>query len=186
MPDVGAALLSELVGRELAAPAGTAVALPPTARESYSPEVMVELMVRNPLWSHQQFAAYFGRPASWFSSVLASNTFQQELDKRRGEVANPDLTATMDERFRALSLQAVTVLQEKLNVKGVSDLVVLKSAELGIKALGMGNPAPPDPTPQRATGADAVAERLMATWEKMQAQRAAAVDVVATEVQDAA
>ena len=180
---LGDALLAELVSRE--EPVALAVLPPPAqAQATYTPEVMVELMVQHPGWSHKQFAEFFGRPVGWFSTVLANDTFQQALDLRRHEVANPELTATLEERIRALSLRAVTVLHNKLDTPGVSDLVVLKGAELGLKALAAYIPTPPDPTDSPRTGANAVAERLMAAMEKMDAQKreVTVIEVQATEV----
>jgi hypothetical protein len=155
----------------------------PVAKASYTHEAMVALMVENPNYSHGQLASHFGRPASWFSAVLASEAFQQVLDSRRHEVADPSLTATMEERFRALALRSVTVLQEKLNSSGVSDLVVLKAAEIGVKALGMGQRAPELPAPvTNNSSSESVAEKLLAAMDARDRQRT--VDVETVEVKD--
>jgi hypothetical protein len=126
---------------------------------------MVELMVEQPGWTNKKLAAHFGKGAGWFASVLASDSFQLELDKRRGEIANPSLTATMDERFRALALRSLDVLQDKLDSKDVSDNIVLRAAEIGVKALGMGQVAPQVPA-QQAGSVESLADRLIAAFEK--------------------
>ena len=54
----------------------------------YTHTAMVELMVANPDWNHRKLAAHWGRNSSWFASVLASDAFQLELDKRRGEIVD--------------------------------------------------------------------------------------------------
>lgn len=143
----------------------------PIAQAHYSHEAMVDLMVLNPQYTHAQFAAHFGRHPSWTSAVLASDAFQQALDLRRHEVLDPSLTATMEERFRALALRSVTVLQEKLNTTGVSDLVVLKAAEIGIKALGMGNAPPPLLPTLPSSSSETVADRLLAAMDRRDQQR---------------
>ena len=144
----------------------------PVAKAFYSHEAMVELMVSNPHYTHTQFAAHFGRHASWTSAVLASDAFQQALELRRHEIADPSLTATMEERFRALALRSVTVLQEKLNTAGVSDLVILKAAEIGVKALGMGNHAPiPVVVVNSSSSSETVADRLLAAMDRRDQQR---------------
>ena len=147
----------------------------------YSPGLMVQLMIDNPNWSHAQLAQFFGRLPSWTSAVLASDAFQTALDSRRHEVADPSLSATMEERFRGLAIRAAIVLQEKLNTTGVNDLTVLKAAELGIKALGLGQKqpeAPQLPGPQNAS--QTVAEKLLAAMEAR--DQARTVDVETVEV----
>lgn len=148
----------------------------------YTPQAMVQLMVDHPDWGHKELAEAFGRSPSWTSAVLASDAFQQALDSRRHEVADPSLSATMEERFKGLAIRAATVLQEKLNSQGVSDLVVLKAAELGIKALGMGNKqqsdAPQLPSPTNSS--ESVAEKLLAAMDAR--DRSRTIDVETVEV----
>jgi len=149
----------------------------------YTPERMVQLMVDHPDWGHKELAAAFGRLPSWTSAVLASDAFQQALDMRRHEVADPSLSATMEERFKGLAIRAATVLQEKLNGQGVSDLVVLKAAELGIKALGLGQKASETPQlPSNQNSSESVAEKLLAAMDAR--DRARTVDVQTVEVRE--
>lgn len=158
----------------------------PTAR--YSHAAMVQLMIDHPEYTHGQLAMAFGRPPSWMSTVLASEQFQSVLDTRRHEVADPSLTATMEERFRALALRATTVLQEKLNSPGVNDLVVLKAAEIGVKALGLGQrPVDPPALPAPVNSSQSAAEKILAAMDALDARRQAAkdeaIDVTAVEVE---
>lgn len=153
----------------------------------YTPETMLELMILHPDWSHTQLANAFGRQPSWMSAVLASDAFQSVLDTRRHEVADPLLSATLDERFKGLAIRAATVLQEKLNSSAVNDLVVLKAAELGIKALGMGQKQPEQqqlPGPQNSS--QSVAEKLLAAMDARDQERdkQRTVDVEVVEVKD--
>ena len=169
-----------LVGRE--SPSREVVPAPPARSfPPYTPEAMVALMVEHPDYSHAQLASHFGRLPSWTSAVLASDAFQAALDSRRHEVADPSLSATMEERFRGLAIRAAIVLQEKLNTTGVNDLTVLKAAELGIKALGLGQKQPEAlqlPGPQNAS--QTVAEKLLAAMEAR--DQARTVDVETVEV----
>lgn len=149
----------------------------------YSPQAMVQLMIDHPDWGHKELAEAFGRQPSWTSAVLASDAFQQALDTRRHEVADPSLSATMEERFKGLAIRAATVLQEKLNGQGVSDLVVLKAAELGIKALGMGHKPPETPQlPSPVNSSESVAEKLLAAMDAR--DRSRTIDVETVEVVD--
>lgn len=133
----------------------------------YSHEAMVELMIAEPSWNYRKLAKYWGRDASWFMQILASDGFQLVLDPHRHLITDPTITATLDERFRALTLRSLDVLQDKLDGKEVSDFTVLKAAELGVKALGMGQ-VEPQAQPQTVGGVDALAERLVNALKKQQ------------------
>jgi len=166
-----------------------ALATAAVAVAAYTHEAMVELMVANPNFSHTELAAHFGRPASWMAAVLASEAFQQCLDAKRHLVADPSLTATMEERFRALALRSVVVLQDKLNSSEVADFVVLKAAEIGVKALGMGQRAPETPAlPAPTNSSESVAEKLLAAMDardKLRTIEAKATEVVDVDVSEA-
>lgn len=170
--------------------ATTPVAVPvvsPRAGRIYSPESMVQLIIDHPTWSHAELASYFGRLPSWTSAVLASDAFQQALDGRRHEVADPSLSATMEERFRALAIQSTVVLQKKLDSPGVNDLVVLKAVELGVKALGLGQKQPETPQlPAPQNSSQSVAEKLLEAMDKRDAERDSrrTIDVETVEVRD--
>jgi hypothetical protein len=173
-----------LTGAEVVVtPPAAAPSPPPVAQAVYSPELMVDLMVAHPDWSHARFAAYFGRQPSWISAVLASTAFQAVLDTRRHEVADPSLSATMQERMAGLAIRATHVLQEKLNTAGVNDLVVLKAAEIGIKALGLGAKQPEAPAlPKPENSSQSVADKLLAAMDARDRMRT--VDVEVVEVKD--
>ena len=144
-------------------PPALVVALPvPT----YTHESLVNYIIENPGTTPELISAHFGQPKRWFLTILATDSFQLALDGKRHLIADPTITATMEERFRALSLHSLDVLSRKLDSKEVSDLLVLKASEIGVKALGMGNVAPAVPALAPAGNVDTLAERLVAALEK--------------------
>lgn len=112
-------------------------------RVSYTHDHMIDLMISQPGISQAQISAYFGYSQSWFSNILASDAFQARLAERRKEVIDPMMIATIEERFRALTIQSLDRLQQKLEAPVVSDQVLIRAAELGAKALGIGGNAAP-------------------------------------------
>lgn len=175
---------------------GTAVSTPSISVEPkvanttlrYSPELMVDLILNNQDFSPKQLGEIFGRPQSWVAQVLASQSFQTALDPHRSQVLNPEYAMTLEERFRGLTIRSLTVLQEKLEAgKALPDLTVVKIAELGIKALGMGQkvekPTSPEDIPQNSS--EKVAERIMAAMQKRkEAEQSNTVDVEAKEIKE--
>lgn len=166
-----AALPTKAKKQVLPVAAASSSALVPAAKESYSHEAMVALMVANPHFSHAQLAGHFGRPAVWMSAVLASAAFQDVLDGSRHLIADPSLTASLDERFKALAIRSVTVIGERLNNPAVADLVVLKAAEIGIKALGVGILPPPAALPAPVAAEKSIAEKLLEALDARDSRR---------------
>lgn len=150
-------------------PKGTSVArkeagLPQTlGRVRYSHEAMAEMLIADPTISQNALAAYFGRTPTWISIVINSDAFQSYYAARKAEVVDPELVASIRERFQALTVRSLQVLQEKLTrpADQIPDNLVLKAVELGAKGLGVGGNAVPPPPPSPAEYLPAIAERLM-------------------------
>lgn len=146
------AMLEELQG----VPRTHAPTMGNLAKVRYTHEALIDLIIARPEMSQNQLAAYFGYSPGWISNILASDALQARMAQRREEIVDPELKATIEERFRALAIQSLKVLQHKLNQPTVSDNVALRAAELGAKALGIGGHAAP---PQVDTSGDRL-ERL--------------------------
>lgn len=129
----------------------------------YNPDVMIQYIIDNPGRSHKDYAKHFGQTPGWFAAVLAGDQFQQRLDLRRGEISDPSITATLEERFRALTLRGLDVLQVMMDNPKVQDATVLKATEIGIKALGLGQARKSDEDAKlpQAASLDTLAERLL-------------------------
>ena len=160
--EAGDKLLQELNGGALARPLGQekAATMGRLGKCSYTHEAMIDLIIQHPELDQNHIAAHFGYTPGWISNILASDAFQSKMAARREEVIDPELKATIEERFRALTIQSLKVLQAKLNQPSVSDTVALRAAELGAKALGIGGNAPPAVTEKSADRLMRLAERL--------------------------
>jgi hypothetical protein len=123
----------------------TAATMGKLEKISYTHEDMIDFLIANPHVSQGQLAARYGYTQGWISNVMASDAWQARYAARRAELADPVVCATMEERFRGLTILSMQRLQEKLEAPQVSDNVVLKAVELGAKALGVGGNAPPPP-----------------------------------------
>lgn len=154
-------------------------------RISYTHEAMMELIITRPELDQNEIAAHFGYSPSWISNVLASDAFQSRMAARREEVIDPELRATLEERFRALAIRSLQVLQEKLSKPAVSDQVALRAAELGARACGVGgfgaaNPSPgPSPAQDRL---ERLANRLIILQSTVRERTLNAQDGVSVEV----
>lgn len=123
-------------------------ARPVIAKVAYSHAAMIDLIIANPGISQNALANYFGYTPSWISQVISSDTFQGALAKRREEIVDPVLMATVKENFDALVLRSLDILQQKLNRPAleIPDNLALRALEIGSRAAGYGakdsGPAP--------------------------------------------
>lgn len=116
------------------------------AKVRYTHTDMIDFIISNPGVSQNEVARRYGYTPAWVSQVMSSDAWQSAMAARRGELIDPTLVATIDERFRALTNVSLDRLMQKLEAPQVSDQVVLRAVELGAKAMGVGgNAAPPPP-----------------------------------------
>lgn len=136
---------------ELKKPEGRSVG-GPLKKVSYTHDAMIELIIEKGSGpggiSQKEIAAHFGYTEGWISQVMASDAFQARMAARKDQIVDPALKATIEERFRALAIRSLEVLQQRLALSSVSDTVALRCAELGAKALGIGGHAVPPPAPR--------------------------------------
>lgn len=106
----------------------------------YSHQAMVDMIVANPWISQGELAKNFGYTEGWVSQVIASDAFQAYLAKRKDELVDPTLRATIEERFKGLVARSLDILMQKLEkgAAGVSDETALKALEIASKAMGYG------------------------------------------------
>lgn len=109
----------------------------------YTHADMIDYIIANPWVSQNELASRYGYTAGWVSNIMASDAWQSALAARKDEVVDPGLKATIEERFRGITILSLQKLQQKLEKPEVSDQVVLRAVELGAKACGVGgNRAP--------------------------------------------
>lgn len=107
------------------------------ATVSYTHDAMIDLILANPKITQNAIAAHFGYTAGWVSRVMGSDAFNARLAERKGELIDPTIVASMEERVRGLAIQSLDVIHRKLDATQSPELAV-KSLELSVKALGMG------------------------------------------------
>ena len=147
---------------------------------SYTHQDMADFILANPAVSQNDLALRYGYRPHTISVIKNSDAFQVYLATRRAEIVDPVLTATVEDRMRAVTVRSLEVLQEKLEMPAhqVSDELALRAAQMGSKALGMGIAAAPPPPP--TSNLIDLAERLTSLVRRPANQ--GVVDVQAREV----
>jgi hypothetical protein len=100
-------------------------------------EALLDLIIAHPDWKQRQYAHSLGYSQGWMSQILASEAFRKALAKRRDEVIDPVIKASLSERFEANVRLALNLISRRLHSKDVSDNFILRVAEMGSRALGL-------------------------------------------------
>lgn len=106
-------------------------------RVHYTHDAMIDIVLADPAIKQKELAAKFGVSEAWISRIFGSDAFQAALAKRRADITDPFVVATMEERIKGLAFQSLEVLAEKLEETRNADLA-LKSLDIAGKALGFG------------------------------------------------
>lgn len=153
-------MLTELIRGDPTASPGAAAVRP--EKINYTHADMVDFIIANPGVSQNAIARRYGYTPGWVSQMLSSDALQELIAKRRQEIVDPVIAASLEERFRGLTMRSIEVLMAKLEAPAVEASVAVRCAELGAKSLGLGGHAPPKaPEPSEGT-LDRLAARLIA------------------------
>ncbi len=120
---------------------------------NYSHEALIRQIMANPTATNAELGKVFGRTKEWVSMVKSSGLFKEQYAKLAGEVMDPILAATLEDRMEMVAARSLEVLQEKLArpTQDISDELALQAAAFGAKGLGLGGfssrPAPIAPVP---------------------------------------
>lgn len=119
---------------------GSPPSKPAIQKIAYNHQAMIDMILANPAISQNALADHFGLTPSWVSQVMVSDAFQAELAKRREEIIDPTLRATVEQNFKALVSRSLDILQQKLNKPAaeIPDQLALRALEIGSRAAGYG------------------------------------------------
>lgn len=106
-------------------------------RVHYTHDAMIDTMLGCPGISQGELAKHFGFTEAWVSRVLCSDAFQARLAERKTELIDPSIIASIEERFRGVTMQSLDIIAQKLEATQSADLA-LQALGITSKALGYG------------------------------------------------
>ena len=150
---------------------------------NYSHEAMIDFIICHPGISQNDIASHFGYTPTSISTIMAGDAFQSQLAKRREEIVDPLLKATVEEKFKGIAGRAADIIMAKLDqpMDKISDQFALKSLEIAAKAAGYG--ARVDLPPTSTTEVHVHLETLGKNLDNLLTRRKAAVETIDAEVQ---
>ena len=110
----------------------------------YTTDAVIDEILVNPAISQGELAERFGYTQAWMSIIINSDAFKNRLAERKGQLVDPQITASVEERLEALGKASLDRLLDR-----VHSTVPLKPLELVAMAkLGVGNRADKPVQPQ--------------------------------------
>lgn len=111
----------------------------------YTTDAVIDVILTNPAVSQGELAEMFGYTQTWISIIINSDAFKNRLAERKGQLIDPQITASVEERLEALGKASLDRLLDRVNSS-----VPLKPLELVAMAkLGVGNRADKPVAPQQ-------------------------------------
>lgn len=106
----------------------------------YSHDKIIDALIAEPRVTQRQLAGLFGYTEGWLSRVMSSDSFKMRVAARRAEIIDPQIVASVEDRFKMLAVRGLEVLQEKLDEPAslISENLALKAVEIGAKGLAVG------------------------------------------------
>lgn len=107
-------------------------------RMRYTHDAMIDLVISRPEISQNEIASEFGYSPAWVSVVFNSDGFQERLAARKGELVDPILRATIEDRMKAVTNVSLELIHEKLLAKSATIEEAAKVLAITSRALGYG------------------------------------------------
>jgi len=107
--------------------------MPAIASVRYTHDAIIDDILENPAVSQCELARRFGYSQTWMSIIINSDAFKERLADRKGQLLDPEIIASVNERREAVAKLALDKLMlelERPGPKKIQDLAA--AARLGI------------------------------------------------------
>jgi hypothetical protein len=106
-------------------------------------ERLGDFWIVNPGLTQGALAAHFGKTQAWVSIVVNCDAFKEYVQKRKEEILDPVMLASVDESFRAVAQRASQKLLERIELGAVSEKTLVDAMKVAGQGLGMGSAKTP-------------------------------------------
>lgn len=113
---------------------GKAIAV---AKVNYTHDAMIDFILMNPTVTQGQLAKQFGYTQGWVCRVMSSDAFKERLAKRKGELVDPIIAQSVEEKLTAVVSRAADIILDKLDATPDANLAI-KAIDVAARAAGFG------------------------------------------------
>lgn len=108
--------------------------MPEITKVSYTHDAIIEEILVNPAISQGELSQRFGYTQGWMSIILNSDAFKERLAERKGELTDPKLVASINERLDAIARRSLDKIISRLDM----DYPMKTSELIDVAKLGVG------------------------------------------------
>lgn len=106
--------------------------VPTLQKVRYTHEALIDVILANPAISQRDLAKHFGFTEGWMSIIINSDAFQVRLAERKGQLVDPKILASIEDRLEALGKRSLDKLLERVdNGTPISNGDLVRMAALG-------------------------------------------------------
>lgn len=84
-------------------------------RLTYTHDAMIDLILQEPTVTYSELAEIFGFSQRWISHVVSSDAFKARLAERKAALVDPQISRSLNERLRGVTVKAIDLISEKLS-----------------------------------------------------------------------
>lgn len=145
-------------------------------KASFSYEKLADTLIINPRLSGKELSALFGYSETWLSIIIHSDAFKVVMQRRKGDLVDPILRASLEDHYKALAARSCHVLMDKLSapVHVISDELALRAAALGAQMFKAAPVLPQVPE----SSIDKLADRLIALQQGLRGTTLQTTEVI--------
>lgn len=109
-------------------------AMPPIQKVRYTHDAMIDEILANPSISQGELARQFGYTQTAVSIQVNSDAFKERLAERKGQLTDPMLIASINERLDAIARRSLDKIIERLDRpdSGLKPMELVAIAKLGV------------------------------------------------------
>jgi len=85
------------------------------AKVRYTHDAIIDMIIVNPAISQNELAKEFGFSVAWMSIIVNSDSFQERLAERKGELVDPKIRATIAQKVDAAASRAMDRIIDRLD-----------------------------------------------------------------------
>lgn len=101
---------------------------------------IIDFMLANPEATNREVAAQFGFQPQSISIIINSDAFQARYTKRKTELIDPILAASIESRLKVLAAVSAEIVAEQLELNRTDKKFALEVLQASTKGLGLGLP----------------------------------------------
>jgi len=106
--------------------------VPTLQKVRYTHEALIDVIIANPAISQRELSKHFGFTEAWMSIIINSDAFQTRLAERKGQLVDPKILASIEDRLEALGKRSLDKLLERVdNGTPISNGDLVRMAALG-------------------------------------------------------